>query len=95
MSNPLHFNGRVLFLSAQPEWVRAQLEGRDLSLQAALPLRDDVSTDEITPVTVMMSYDSRLGRYPYVGLKCGDERPVATDAVRARVSRASTWFHAW
>ncbi len=43
---------------------------------AAGPLRDNVSTDEITPVTVMLTYDERLGQYPYVGFKAGERMPI-------------------
>jgi 3-isopropylmalate/(R)-2-methylmalate dehydratase large subunit len=78
----LALSGRILFLSADPARIAAQLAGEDLALAAARPLRDDVSTDEITPITVMTYYDERLGRDPYVGLKAGDARPIGTDAVR-------------
>ena len=74
--------GRILFLSADPARIAAQLAGEDLAPDATLRLRDDVSTDEISPITVMTHYDERLGRYPYVGLKAGDARPIGTDAVR-------------
>lgn len=82
MDDAIRFAGRVLYLSQDPELMRAQLAGRDLTLSEALPLRDNISTDEITPVTVMMTYDERLGRYPYAGFQAGDERPVGMDAVQ-------------
>jgi 3-isopropylmalate/(R)-2-methylmalate dehydratase large subunit len=78
----LNFNGRMLFLSADPEKVTAQLEGKELSLAQAGPLRDDVSTDEITPIPVLAYYDERLGRYPYLGFKAGTRLPIVKDAVR-------------
>jgi 3-isopropylmalate/(R)-2-methylmalate dehydratase large subunit len=78
----IRFGGRILFLSAVPERVTQQLAGADLTLEEALPLRDDISTDEITPVTVMMTYDERLGRYPYVGFRAGDVRPIAMDTIK-------------
>lgn len=78
----LNFNGRMLFLSADSEKVTAQLEGKDLSLAQAGPLRDDVSTDEITPIPVLAYYDERLGRYPYLGFKAGAQLPIVKDAVR-------------
>src|SRR5512141_1202973 len=78
----LHLPGRILFLSDDPSRIAAQLAGHDLTLDAARPLRNDVSTDEITPIVVMTHYDERLGRYPYVGLKTGEERPIGTDAIR-------------
>ena len=54
----------------------------DLTLQQCAPLRDNVSTDEITRVTVMLIYDARLGRYAHVGLKVGGELPIGVDAVK-------------
>ncbi|KRB67784.1 aconitase family protein [Noviherbaspirillum sp. Root189] len=78
----LNLTGRILFLSADPDKVTAQLEGNDLSLTQAGPLRDDVSTDEITPIPVLAYYDERLGRYPYVGFKAGAHLPIGKDAVK-------------
>jgi 3-isopropylmalate/(R)-2-methylmalate dehydratase large subunit len=78
----LTFPGRVLFLSADPDKIDAQLQGNMLTLAEAGPLRNDVSTDEITPIPVLAYYDERLGRYPYVGLKAGERLPLGTDAVR-------------
>lgn len=80
---PLRFEGRVLFLSRHSEAVRAQLQGRDITLADALPLRDDISTDEITPVVVMMTYDARLGEFPYVGFKAEGVCPIGNFAVQA------------
>lgn len=82
MDEAIRFAGRVLYLSQDSDVVRAQLAGRDLALADALPLRDNVSTDEITPVTVMLTYDERLGRYPYVGFQSGGAMPIGMDAVR-------------
>lgn len=82
MQDSIRFEGRVLYLSRDPACIRRQLAGASVSLAEAGPLRDDVSTDEITPVTTMLVYDQRLGRYPYVGLKAGDELPIGEDAVR-------------
>ena len=82
MNDQVRFSGRMLFLSQDPALVREQLAGRDLTLQQALPLRDNISTDEITPVTVMLTYDERLGRYPYVGFQAGNEKPIGMDAVK-------------
>ncbi len=78
----MHFEPRLLFLSADPALVRAQLEGTALSLQAAAPLRDDISTDEITPLPVMVHFDATLGRYAHTGFKAGDQLPFARDALR-------------
>ncbi|MDX1431516.1 MAG: aconitase family protein [Gammaproteobacteria bacterium] len=82
MDDAIRFTGRVLYLSQDPECIRAQLAGEDVTLEQARPLRDNVSTDEITPITVMLVYDERLGKYPYVGFKAGDELPIGEDAIR-------------
>ncbi|KJK25971.1 3-isopropylmalate dehydratase [Burkholderiaceae bacterium 16] len=82
MEDTIRFSGRVLYLSQDPASVRAQLEGRPMTLAAAGPLRDNISTDEITPVTVMLTYDERLGQFPYVGFQAGGEQPIGRDAVR-------------
>jgi 3-isopropylmalate/(R)-2-methylmalate dehydratase large subunit len=78
----IRFDGRILYLSNDASLVRAQLRGDDLDLSAALPLRDDISTDEITPVTVMTVYDERLGDVPYVGFRAGGEMPIGRHAIR-------------
>src|SRR5690606_7747272 len=72
---------RILFLSADPARISAQLAGTRLSLAEALPLRDDISTDEITPLPILTHFDEKLGRYPYTGLTAGGERPIGTDAI--------------
>lgn len=80
--NSIQFAGRVLFLSEDPKQIDRQLRGEDLTLAQAGKLRDDVSTDEITPGWACFHVDETLGRYPYVGLTCGGRRPVGTDAIR-------------
>ena len=42
-------SGRVLFLAEDADLVRRQLEGEDLDWPQKMSLRDDISTDEITP----------------------------------------------
>ena len=79
---PLRFNPRLLFLSTDPRLVRSQLAGTALSLDAARPLRDDISTDEISPLPAMVHFDSTLGRFPYTGFKAGGEFPIGKDAIR-------------
>lgn len=81
--DPVRVRGRVLYLSSRPGIVPSQLEGRDLTLAECLTLRDNVSTDEITPTTVMLNYDDRLGRVAHIGFKVGDEQPIGRDAVRS------------
>lgn len=73
--------GRVLFLSADAATLRAQLDGANVDLSRALPLRDDISTDEITPMAALAHYDDALGRHPYTGLRVGGETPITLDAV--------------
>lgn len=76
------FSRRVLYMSTQPASIRAQLAGARLTREETGPLRDDVSTDEITPIPVLVHFDQALGRYPYVGLQVGGERPIGRDAIR-------------
>ncbi|WP_306589807.1 aconitase family protein [Geothrix sp. 21YS21S-4] len=83
LSDPFRFDGRVLFLSEDPEKVTRQLAGEDLDLAEAAPLRDQISTDEITPAFICYHFDEKLGDFPYLGLKCGDRFPVKEGAVRA------------
>jgi len=74
---------RILFLSQRAGAVRAQLAGRTLTRAEAGPLRDDISTDEITPVRIMSHYDGRLARFPYTGFTCEGERPIGAGAVQS------------
>jgi len=75
--------GRILFLSESAELVRRQLAGESFRREDVGPLRDNVSTDEITPTTRMLVFDERLALVPYVGLKCGNDQPVPDGAVKA------------
>ncbi len=79
----LRFAPRLLLLSADAACVRAQLAGESVTLERARPLRDDVSTDEITPLPALVHFDAALGRFPYTGFQAGSERPIGRDAVRA------------
>jgi 3-isopropylmalate/(R)-2-methylmalate dehydratase large subunit len=78
----VRFQGRVLFLTEDPDLVQRQLAGRDLDWTPAATLRDDISTDEITPAYVCYYYDETLGEFPYVGLKCRDEFPISRGSVK-------------
>jgi 3-isopropylmalate/(R)-2-methylmalate dehydratase large subunit len=82
MSDTIRLDGRVLYLSQDPAVIEAQLAGDNFTRTSAGPLRDNVSTDEITPVTVMLTYDERLGQYPYVGFKAGERLPIGRNAVK-------------
>ncbi|HEY6351691.1 MAG TPA: aconitase family protein [Candidatus Angelobacter sp.] len=73
--------GRVLFLTEDPELIRRQLAGEDLPWDTSHTennpkLRDDISTDEITPAHICFFFDETLGEFPYTGLKCGAELPI-------------------
>lgn len=76
------FHGRVLFLTEDPELIRRQLAGEDLVWNPQMKLRDQISTDEITPAYICYYYDETLGDFPYLGLKAGDEFPVTRGSVR-------------
>jgi 3-isopropylmalate/(R)-2-methylmalate dehydratase large subunit len=78
----LRFPPRVLWLAQDPARVREQLAGRSLGRAQAGPLRDEISTDEITPLPVMVHFDAELGRHPYTGFTAGGERPIGRDAIR-------------
>jgi len=87
----LKFDGRILFLLDDAELVREQLfEGRDLRLTEELRsrLRDQISTDEITPAYICYFYDETLGDFPYLGLRTTNhatgetEYPVTRRAVK-------------
>ena len=60
--------GPVLYLTEDPAWIRRQLDGERLPPDHGLPLRDAISTDEITPGWVCFHYDETLGQYCLVGL---------------------------
>lgn len=76
------FAPHILFLSQSPGVVECVLRGETATLAQALPLRDDVSTDEITPIAIITHFDEQLGRYPYTGFRAGDASPIGVDAVR-------------
>ncbi|MYH10408.1 MAG: 3-isopropylmalate dehydratase [Gemmatimonadales bacterium] len=78
----VRLQGRILFLTEDPDLIRRQLAGEDLEWDPSIPLRDDISTDEITPGWVCYHFDEKLGEYPYVGLLCGDERPIGRNDIR-------------
>lgn len=78
----LHQPTRVLYLSQNPALIRRQLNGEPLSRELAGPLRDDVSTDEITPVHILSHYDDTLGDFAHTGLRCAGENPIARRALR-------------
>src|SRR5260221_14472496 len=78
----VRLKGRILYLAEDPGFVRAQLEGNDPRWTPATKLRDDISTDEITPAYICYYYDETLGEFPYLGLKCREEFPITRGAVK-------------
>ncbi len=80
----LRFDGRVLFLVDDADLIRRQLDGEDLELTPELRsmLRDQISTDEITPAYICYYFDETLGEFPYLGLRAGGEAPVTRGSVK-------------
>jgi 3-isopropylmalate/(R)-2-methylmalate dehydratase large subunit len=83
----VRLKGRVLFLTEDPELVKRQIAGEDLPWDTKSPqnnpkLRDDISTDEITPAHICFFFDQTLGEFPYTGLKCGNEVPIQRGDVK-------------
>jgi 3-isopropylmalate/(R)-2-methylmalate dehydratase large subunit len=79
--------GRILFLTEDPELIKRQLAGEDIPWDIKNPqnnpkLRDDISTDEITPAHICFFFDETLGEFPYTGLKCGSELPIQRGDVK-------------
>ncbi|MGH9557050.1 MAG: aconitase family protein, partial [Terriglobales bacterium] len=79
--------GRILFLTEDPTLIKRQLAGEDLPWDTKNPaanprLRDDISTDEITPAHICFFFDETLGEFPYTGLKCGAEHPIKRGDVK-------------
>ena len=74
--------GRVLFLTEDPDLLSRQLDGEDLNWSPAMKLRDNISTDEITPAYICYYFDETLGEFPYLGLKAGDRFPIERDSVK-------------
>ncbi len=71
----LRFQGRILYLVDDAERMRRQLDaGEDLTLDDQLRgmLRDQISTDEITPAYICYFFDETLGEFPYLGLRVAD-----------------------
>jgi 3-isopropylmalate/(R)-2-methylmalate dehydratase large subunit len=83
----VRLQGRILFLTEDPELIKRQLAGEDLPWDSNNPannskLRDDISTDEITPAHYCFYFDETLGEIPYLGLKCGDVLPIGRSDVK-------------
>src|SRR6201981_259489 len=83
----VRLQGRILFLTEDPELIKRQLAGEDLPWDTRNPannpkLRDDISTDEITPAHYCFYFDETLGEIPYLGLKCGSITPIGRGDVK-------------
>jgi 3-isopropylmalate/(R)-2-methylmalate dehydratase large subunit len=83
----MRLQGRILFLTEDPELIKRQLAGEDLPWDTKNPgnnpkLRDDISTDEITPAHYCFYFDETLGEIPYLGLKCGSVTPIGRGEVK-------------
>jgi len=76
------FSGRILFLTENPELIKRQLNGEDLVWDESMKLRDNISTDEITPAYICYYFDDTLGEFPYLGLKAGEEFPLVRGSVK-------------
>src|SRR5438105_14099819 len=86
-SQAVRLQGRILFLTEDPALIKKQLAGEDLPWDTKNPqnnpkLRDDISTDEITPAHICFFFDETLGEFPYTGLKCGNELPIKRTDVK-------------
>src|SRR6266513_1716251 len=78
----VRLSGRILFLTEEPDLIKRQLAGENLEWTPEMKLRDNISTDEITPAYICYYFDDTLGEFPYLGLKCGDEFPITRGAVK-------------
>ncbi len=83
----VRLHGRILFLTEDPGLIKRQLAGEDLPWDTKNPannpkLRDDISTDEITPAHYCFYFDETLGEIPYLGLKCGSVTPIGRGDVK-------------
>ena len=73
---------KILYLSQDHGLISRQLSGEPITRAQAGPLRDDVSTDEITPVHILSHYDDTLGEFAHTGLCCEGKNPIARRALR-------------
>jgi 3-isopropylmalate/(R)-2-methylmalate dehydratase large subunit len=83
----VRIQGRVLYLTEDPELLSRQLAGSDLDASTVekidageIPLIDNISTDELTPGWVCYYYDETLARYCLVGLR---GNVVQKDAIKS------------
>jgi hypothetical protein len=82
----VRLQGRILFLTEDPELIKRQLAGEDLPWDTEHPernpkLRDDISTDEITPAHICFAGRISLHRLEVRqrnadSARCGEGRRV-------------------
>ncbi|SIO96888.1 aconitase family protein [Vibrio spartinae] len=65
-----------LFLTNDPNAIKKQLSGETVPLNILRDLRDNISTDEITPIPALAFYDNRLGNFVWTGLECRQTNPI-------------------
>ena len=75
----VELDGRVLILTEDASLIRRQLEGEDADWRPDLPLMNNISTDEMTPLWTCFYHDQTLGRYIYTGMRGG---VIGQDEVR-------------
>ena len=73
-----------LYLCEDPSLIHRQMQGEALLLSEIAALRDDISTDEITPVAILSYYDERLGEFAHTGLSCSGELPIKRGLIKAQ-----------
>ncbi|HWZ58119.1 MAG TPA: aconitase family protein [Gemmatimonadaceae bacterium] len=73
---------RVLLLADDAALIERQLGGEDIAWSSSLALRDDISTDEITPAYICYYFDATLGDFTYLGLRAGQVFPITPGSVR-------------
>ena len=78
----VRLSGRVLYLADDPDLVTAQLDGADVVWDPSIKLRDNISTDEITPAYICYYFDETLGEFPYLGFKAGERFPITRGSVK-------------
>jgi 3-isopropylmalate/(R)-2-methylmalate dehydratase large subunit len=78
----IEVTGRILYLVDDAAAVRRQLAGENLTWPHGLPLRNNISTDEITPAYICYYFDDTLGEFPYLGFQAGGAFPITRGLVK-------------
>jgi 3-isopropylmalate/(R)-2-methylmalate dehydratase large subunit len=82
VSASLRLDGRILYVTEDPELLTKQLAGEDVVFDPSKdepPLVGNISTDELTPGWVCYYFDETLARFCLVGLRGGK---VTKDAIK-------------